>query len=170
MKNIGLKKGTVKVIPHQDVWHSNFEKEEKLILALKNKYIKGIEHVGSTSIPNMPAKPIIDINVGIDNFYNASKLVKSLSGIGYEFRLEPRRFQWLFVKMDKDRETHYLKVVRYKGKYWNEYQSFKNILMTNKKAFEQYKKLKLRLGDAHSNDRKAYTKSKSNLIKDILGK
>ncbi len=170
MKNIGLKKGTVKVILHQYTWHSNFEKEKVLILSLKNKYIKSIDHVGSTSIPNIPAKPIIDINVGIDNFYNASKLVKSLSSIGYEFRLEPRRFQWLFVKMDKDKETHYLKVIRYKGKYWNEYQKFKSILMTNKKAFEQYKNLKLKLGATHLNDRKAYTKSKNNLIQEILKK
>ena len=170
MKNIGLKKGTVKVLPHQDIWHSNFEKEKMLILGLNNKYIKAVEHVGSTSIPNMPAKPIIDINVGVDNFYNASKLVKSLSGLGYEFRLEPRRFQWLFVKIDKDRETHYLRIIRYKGRYWNEYQNFKNILITNKKDFEKYKKLKLKLGVTHLDDRKTYTKNKSNLIKDILGK
>lgn len=170
MKNIGLKKGTVKVLPHQDVWHSNFEKEKELILSLHNKYIKDVEHVGSTSVPNMPAKPIIDINIGIDNFYNASKLIKSLSKIGYEFRREPRRFQWLFVKVNKDEETHYLKVLRYKGKYWNEYQTLKKNLTTDKKAFERYKKLKLKLAVTHSIDRKAYTKSKSSLIRDILGK
>ncbi len=169
MKNIGLKKGAVKVLPHQESWHSNFENEKGLILSLNNKHIKSVEHVGSTSVPNMPAKPIIDINVGIDNFYNASKLVKGLSGIGYEFRVEPRRFQWLFVKTNKDKETHYLKVMRYQGKSWNEGQSFKKILTTNKKAFEQYKKLKLKLSAAHLNDRRTYTKSKSSLIRDILG-
>lgn len=170
MKNIGLKKGSVKVIQHQDTWHSNFEKEKILILSLNNKHIRSVEHVGSTSVPNMPAKPIIDINVGIDNFYNASKIVKSLSKIGYEFKLEPRRFQWLFVKTHNDKETHYLKVLRYKGKYWNEYLNFKSILSTNQKAFEQYKNLKLKLSDIHQSDRRSYTKNKSTCIKNILGK
>ncbi|MFC1614949.1 GrpB family protein [Patescibacteria group bacterium] len=170
MKNIGLKKGTVKILPHQDIWHQNFEKEKELILSLNNKHIKGIEHVGSTSIPNMPAKPIIDINIGIDNFYNAPKLIKSLAKIGYEFRLEPRRFQWLFVKKKGDKDTHYLKILRYKGNYWNEYQAFKEILLSNKKAFVQYKKLKLKLGGIHSINRKAYTKNKSEFIKRILKK
>ena len=170
MKNIGLKRGAVRVLSHQDVWHTNFEKEKTLILSLKNKHIKSIEHVGSTSVPGVPAKPIIDINVGIDNFYNASKLIKNLSQAGYEFVLEPRKFQWLFVKSDSGMETHYLKVIRYKGNYWNEYENFKKILMTNKKAFGQYKNLKLKLAENTSSDRKEYTKGKGNLIKNILGK
>lgn len=168
MKNIGLKKGTVKILPHQYDWHSDFEKEQEQILSLRNKHIRGIEHVGSTSIPGMPAKPIIDINIGIDNFYNAQKLVKKLSKIGYEFRLEPRRFQWLFVKIDRNKETHYLKIIKYKGNYWNEYQNFKKILMSDKKVFEQYKKLKMKLGNIHSGNRKGYTKDKSEFIREIL--
>ena len=170
MRNIGLQKGTVKILQHQNSWLKNFEKEKGLVLSLKNKYIKGIEHVGSTSIAGMPAKPIIDINVGVDYFYNASKLIKGLSKIGYKFRLKPRKFQWLFVKMNGNKETHYLKIIKYKGNYWNEYQNFKNILISNKKAFEQYKKLKLKLGDNHSDNRKEYTKKKSKLIKQILKK
>jgi GrpB-like predicted nucleotidyltransferase (UPF0157 family) len=170
MQKLGLKRHTVKVFPHQDSWHINFEQEKVLILSLKNKHIKGVDHVGSTSIPEMPAKPIIDINLGIDNFYNASKLVKGLSSVGYTFVLEPRKFQWLFVKTVDGIETNYLKVIRYKGKYWNEYENFKNILMTNKKAFEKYKNLKLKLAENTSADRKEYTKGKGNLIKEILGK
>lgn len=170
MKNLGLKKGTVKVLEHQDSWHKNFEKEKALILSLKNKHIKSVEHVGSTSIEGMPAKPIIDINVGIDNFYNAPKLTKGLSKTGYEFRLEPRRFQWLFVKMKGNKETHYLKIIRYNGNYWKEYQNFKTILESDKNAFGQYKRLKIKLGTTHSGNRKEYTKNKSKTIRHILGK
>ncbi|MDP2630941.1 MAG: GrpB family protein [Candidatus Uhrbacteria bacterium] len=165
---IGLKRNTVKILQHQDVWHSNFEKEKKLLLSIKNKHIKGIEHTGSTSIPNMPAKPIIDIIFGIDNFYNAPKLIKNLSEIGYEFRREPRRFQWLFVKMSGGKDTHYLKIIRHKGNYWNEYINFKKILMHNKEAFKKYKNLKLDLEKKYSNNRKEYTKNKNNLIQKLL--
>jgi GrpB-like predicted nucleotidyltransferase (UPF0157 family) len=170
MKIIGLKRGIVKILPHQSSWHVNFKKEKNSILSLDNKYIKDIEHVGSTSVPNMPAKPIIDIVVGIDNFYNASKLVNGLSEIGYIFAHEPRRFQWLFIKQSGEYHTHYLKIVRYKGNYWNEYQDFKNILIRDKRAFEKYKKIKLKQGDINSDNREKYTASKKNIIKEILNK
>lgn len=167
MKNLGLKSGTVKVLPHQFTWHTNFEKEKELILSIKSKYIKDIKHVGSTSIPNMPVKPIIDIIIGIDNFYNASKLIKSLAKIGYEFRLKPRKSQLLFIKKDGNLETHYLKILRYKGNYWNKYMSFRETLMNNKKAFEQYKKIKLELEKSHKDNRAEYTKNKNNLLRKI---
>jgi GrpB-like predicted nucleotidyltransferase (UPF0157 family) len=168
MKNIGLKKGTVKVVPHQREWHTNFQKEKKLILSLQNKHIKVVEHVGSTSIQKMPAKPIIDIIVGIDRYFNTKKVVKDLASIGYQFRLRPRRYQALFVKMDREKETHYLKVLRYRGKWWYQYMHFKNILSSNKKFFEAYKGLKLKLMESYFDDRKAYTKSKSVFIKKVM--
>lgn len=169
MKNIGLKKGTVKVIPHQKEWHTNFQKEKALIFSLQNKHIEDAEHVGSTSIQGMPAKPIVDIIIGIDKYFNTAKVVKDLASIGYEFRLRPRRYQTLFVKMDGEKETHYLKVLRYRGKWWYQYIHFKNILSSNKKFFEAYKHLKLKLAGNHSADRKAYTQGKSVLIKKVLG-
>lgn len=168
MKNIGLKKGTVWVAPHQRKWHVSFQNEKELILSLQNKYIKDIEHVGSTSIQGMPAKPIIDIIIGIDKYSNTAKVVKDLARIGYEFRLRPRRYQTLFVKMDGEKETHYLKVLRYRGVWWYQYMHFKKILSSNKKFFEAYKNLKLKLGDSYSDDRKAYTKAKSAFIKKYL--
>lgn len=170
MKNIGLKLGTVKVISHQNGWHTNFENEKQLLFGLKNKHIIAVEHVGSTSVPGMPAKPIIDINIGIDVFYNATKLKKALSRIGYEFVLEPRRYQWLFAKSDNSAQTHYLKILRYKGKYWNEYIRFKHILLTDVKAFDRYKELKLKLSTEHADNRKGYTKGKSSLINELLDK
>jgi GrpB-like predicted nucleotidyltransferase (UPF0157 family) len=165
---IGLKKNTVRVVRHQKIWRRNFENEKELIASIGNRHVKRIEHVGSTSVQGMPAKPIIDIIVGIDKFSHASKLVKGLSRVGYEFRLVPRRFQWLFVKMDGDKDTHYLKVIRYRGVYWNEYMNFKKILLSNGKSFEKYKKLKLDLGKKHPNNRKKYTKGKQDLIRKLL--
>ena len=168
MKNLGLEKGIVRIISHQNTWHTNFEKEKSLIISLNSKHIKSIEHVGSTSISGMPAKPIIDLVVGIDRYYNKSKLIKGLSSIGYEFRLEPRRCQSLFVKMDGEKETHYLKVLRYRGIWWNEYLRFKSSLLSNKKFFREYKNLKLKLGSEFLDNRKEYTRNKSSLIKKIL--
>lgn len=158
------------MIPHKATWHSDFEKEKRLILALQNKYIRAVEHVGSTSVPGMPAKPIIDIIVGIDTYRNKGKLVRDLSSIGYDFRLEPRRYQSLFIKVKGERITHHLKVLRYKGVWWKEYMTFKGQLLHDKKSFESYRNIKLRLGKEFSDDRKAYTRAKSESIKAILAK
>lgn len=168
MTPLGLKKGTVKVIAHQAAWHSEFEKQKKQILGLGNKHICAIEHTGSTSVPSMPAKPIIDLMIGIDKYRNKSKLVKDLARIGFEFRLEPRRYQSLFVKKSGGRETHYLKVIRHKGKWWSQYLAFKNKLMNDKKSFERYRKHKLKSEESFADNRKAYTKSKAELIAKIL--
>ena len=107
------------------------------------------------------------IIIGIDNFYNASKLIKSLAKIGYEFRYEPRKFQWLFIKKEGDLETHYLKILRYKGNYWNKYMGFREVLMNDKKAFEQYKKIKLELEKSYGDNRIEYTKNKNILLRKI---
>ncbi|MEK7118358.1 MAG: GrpB family protein [Patescibacteria group bacterium] len=169
MTSLGLKKGTVKVLPHQTTWHSNFEKQKEQILGLKNKHICAVEHVGSTSVLGMPAKPIVDIIVGVDKYCNKGKLIKDLACIGFEFRFEPRKYQSLFVKTNSGRETHYLKVLRYKGNWWNQYLVFKDVLMNDKKFFERYRKLKLKSRQEFVDNRKAYTRSKSELIARILG-
>lgn len=168
MTSLGLKKGTVKILPHQAAWHSNFEKQKEQILALKNKHVCAVEHVGSTSIPGMPAKPIIDIILGIDKYRNKGRLVKDLARIGFEFRFEPRRYQSLFVKTSNGRETHYLKILRYKGNWWNQDLAFKDKLMNDKRSFEMYRKLKLKSGREFAGNRKEYTRSKSGLIARIL--
>ena len=80
---LGLPRGEVEVVKYQKTWLNDFITEKELIRNLKNIHIKSIEHIGSTSIPNMPAKPILDLMVGVDIFYNASKVVRDLEKIGY---------------------------------------------------------------------------------------
>ena len=62
---IGLKRGTVKLVPHNSKWEELFKKEKQLLKKTFGDTILGIEHIGSTAIPNIPAKPIIDIDVGV---------------------------------------------------------------------------------------------------------
>ena len=64
---LGLKRGTVKLTQHHDEWARLFEKEKQVLLETFEDLIIAIEHVGSTAIPNIPAKPIIDMNVAISS-------------------------------------------------------------------------------------------------------
>lgn len=83
---IGLKRGTVKLMPHNKVWFSIFEKEKKHLKKKLGNLAIDIQHIGSTSIPGIPAKPIIDIAVGVRSLKDVKKFPKSLKSLGYKLR------------------------------------------------------------------------------------
>ena len=80
---IGLKRGTVKIVPYSEVWKKLFETEKDLLLSAIGSYVLEIEHVGSTSVKNLEAKPIIDIAVAVGNISNVEKCVSPLENLGY---------------------------------------------------------------------------------------
>lgn len=164
-----IKMNEVKVISFQHDWFSLFEKEKTGIEKINIPCVKSIDHVGSTSIKNMPAKPIVDILIGIDKFSNYKTLVCPLENFGYTFHSIPRNGQAFFFKEDKSGHVLcHLKIVRYNGDNWNKYQKFKEILNNNKRVFNEYKKLKLLLAKNNSSDRNRYTSLKQDFIKEIL--
>ena len=75
---LGLKRGTVKLLPHDASWTKKFEKEKKRLLSRLGDSIIDVQHIGSTAIPHIPAKPMIDILVGIDSMRNRAKFIKPL--------------------------------------------------------------------------------------------
>ena len=74
---IGLKRGTVKLLPHNPKWSEVFEKENKILVRALNGLVVDIQHIGSTSIPGIPAKPIIDISIGIKSMKNSRDFIKN---------------------------------------------------------------------------------------------
>lgn len=98
MSQLGLQYDEVKLEKHTSAWSKDFLKDKENIENVCPADILHIEHVGSTSVPGMPAKPIIDILVGINRYSDYKKLIKPLSKIGYQFYREPRRYQALFLK------------------------------------------------------------------------
>ena len=91
---LGLKGGEVSVSPYRDEWNVLFELEKENIEEAIGDYVEDIQHVGSTSIPGMCAKPKLDVAVAVEDFDEATICIEPLAGIGYEFRGEngvPRR-------------------------------------------------------------------------------
>lgn len=167
----GLKINEVRIEEYNISWSKKFLSEKALLLNVLDNKIKSIEHIGSTSIPEMPAKPIIDILIGINKYKDFKKLIRPLENAGYVFHREPRRYEAFFLKKTKDdRTTHHLKVVKFNGTNWRKYILFKERLINNKKYFNQYKKLKLDLSIKFKEDRKQYTLSKNELLKKLLEK
>ena len=168
--NIGLKRGTVKVVPYQKEWAEEFEKERSRILSVRGDSVVAVEHIGSTSVPGLAAKPIIDIGVGIKRLKDADKLIKPLSKIGYKFYKEFQKQRLFVAKGTDDSRTHYLHIMRHGGSKWKNDQIFRDYLRSHPKEVERYAKLKKRLAKKYPNDRQAYSDGKREFIDTLVEK
>jgi len=111
---IGLQRKIVKLVPYSPEWPRLFAQEERLLRAAIGAYVVDIQHVGSTAIPGMEAKPIIDIAVALRRLEDVEKCIEPLERLGYEYDEEhPDRH--FFVKGDPSRRTHYLHMVEQRG-------------------------------------------------------
>lgn len=164
---IGLKRGYVKLVPHHKEWQTEFEQEKARIIAKVGDSIVDVQHIGSTSIPGIKAKPIIDMSAGIRRFKDAQKLVKPLRALGYNF---DRRFQnqMFFAKGPDVRRTHYLHVMRYQGAKWKSDKLFRDYLIAHSARAKAYTKLKIKLAKQYAKERQKYSDGKDTFIKETL--
>lgn len=168
--SIGLKRGTVKVVPYQRNWTTEFEKEKARITKACADKIVAVEHIGSTSVLGLVAKPIIDIAIGLRRLKDAKQLLPALKKLGYHFYKDFQRQRLFVAKGPDEKHTHYLHVMRYGGVKWSTDQLFRNYLRSHPNEVKCYSKLKEKLAKLHTNDRDAYSKEKDAFIKSIITK
>jgi GrpB-like predicted nucleotidyltransferase (UPF0157 family) len=168
---IGLKRGVVELKPHNPKWRELYEEEEVLVSKAVSAFLIEIQHIGSTAIPGIMAKPIIDIALAIDSLENVEKIIKPLEEIGYTYRGEagiPHRH--LFVKGSEDFRTHHMHVMHRSHYEWKKHIVFRDYLRKHPKEAKEYSNLKLKLEKEFKEDRESYTESKSEFIESILEK
>lgn len=166
---IGLRRRTVKLSPHNKKWGALFEKEKELLIRRLDGLVTDIQHIGSTAIPGISAKPIIDMALGLSTLSDARKLIKPLTDLRYTWRKtagSSRR--WLFVKGPEEQRTHYLHVMRYNGDTWKRDVLFRDYLRANPAYAERYEKLKTALARKYGDNRGMYTKSKASFIRTTI--
>lgn len=166
---IGLKRGTVSLVEYQPAWAVAFKNEKKQLQVVLGDYISDIEHVGSTSVPGLAAKPIIDMVAAIDDLSVYKQLIEPLTAIGYEYMPE-RVFndRVFFPKGPRENRTHHLSLVVKNSDGWKKTLAFRDYLRNNIAAKDRYQALKTELAAKYPNDRASYTKAKEHLIRDIL--
>lgn len=166
---LGVKRGTVKVVLNSDELITEYEKEKQILLSLFENNFMEIEHIGSTTIPNIIAKPIIDIAIKVKNVETLDEIYQKLNQIGYIERIgRLSGRQKVFAKGSDLNVTHHLHIIENGEKDWDEKLSFKNLLLTNNKIANEYAELKKKLASKYCNDRASYTKEKSIFIRKIL--
>jgi len=168
---IGLRRGTVKLLPYDYRWVELYKQEEKLLLSLIGRYVIDIQHVGSTSIEGLESKPILDIAVGVKSLNDVENFRNLLENAGYQYRgsagVEGRV---MFAKGGEDSRTHYLHIDAYGGELWKNHIYFRDYLRLNKKSVEEYSRLKKDLASKFKEDRNSYTSAKDDFINSTLKK
>ena len=167
---VGLKRGTVQLEPHDKQW------DEAAIQTIKNlKSILGddavdIQHIGSTAIPAIKAKPIIDIVVGVTDFEKIMSYNEQLQKDGIFYRGSDVEDQILYVMgdMEKDIRTHHIHIVKWNGTEWKNYIHFRDYLNDNENMALQYQRVKEELESKYADNRGLYTKGKKDIIDIIL--
>lgn len=167
---LGLKRKIVRLVPYNPRWKDAFIREKRRIKKALARKAKGIEHIGSTAIPGVWAKPIMDIQVGIDNIQNYRACAGPLHRLGYVFRGSSFAGERLFVKGPESKRTHYLHMTRKGSRYWVLHLRFRDYLRRNREAAGEYSGLKKRLFRRFKSNRKRYTDGKGKFVRSILRK
>lgn len=157
----------VKLHDYSEDWPSLYEAERQRLLSLLPDTFINLQHIGSTSIPGMIAKPIIDILAGVDSMETAKSIAAKLCNSGYttsaEFNQSLSDRQW-FMRWAHGHRTHHLHVVVYGSKVWVERLSFRDSLRSSAELASEYAKLKTQIAVKHATDREAYTDAKSDFV------
>jgi len=161
----------VAIVPYDPRWPELFRQEKEHLLAcLPNELIRRIEHFGSTAVPGLAAKPIVDMLVEVTDLEaTKARIVPVLEAQGYDYFWRPAMFEgppfyaW-FIKRDAHGvRTHHIHMVERHFEHW-ERLLFRDYLIEHPAVAAAYQALKLRLAAAHPNDRVAYTKGKTEFI------
>lgn len=166
-------KRSVKIVDYDPRWPAIFAEEKNRILSVLKEKVVAIEHVGSTAVQDLGAKPIIDIMVAVRSLSDAEECIKPLRSIGYEYvpeyekELPERRY---FHRGPKEipNEHFHLHMVERGSDFWQKHITFRDYLRLRPDIAEQYCKLKRELARKHVSDREAYTKAKTTFIESVI--
>ncbi|NHJ31546.1 MAG: GrpB family protein [Asgard group archaeon] len=153
-------------------WPDFFKEEKEEIEKTLGHLIVKIEHIGSTAVPGMGGKPIIDIMIGVREKENTEKCIPLLESIGYVF--DPERHEDFPERKSLDKRTKGIKIHLYivdiNSEYWSRHILFRDHLRANPEIAREYNKLKEELVKKYRYDRESYSKGKAKFIKKVEDK
>ena len=153
------------LVPHRSEWGELFEEEAARLRSALGGAILRVEHVGSTAVEGMEAKPLIDMLAAVESLENAGGLVPALEGMGYEHRGDGgARGRVFLAKGPRSRRTHHLSLAEPTGEHWRRTLLFRDYLRAHPEAAEEYRNLKRELAREYPEDRDSYTAGKDRFI------
>lgn len=175
---VGLKRGTVQLCEHEKEWETEAQNTIARLKEILGDVIKDIQHVGSTSVLTIKAKPIIDIALAVDSFDDIFAYEKELKDAGFYYRPKSDLGEQLlfasgsFYAGTGDLQTHFIHVVRTNSMDWINYINFRDYLNSTPSAAKAYEDLKVSLALQAPVDsgREKYRKGKHDFIVNTLRK
>lgn len=161
----------VTVEPYNSQWPEKFAAEAPLIRQAMGDCAVEVQHIGSTSVPGLAAKPVIDILVGVSGPLEMSAAqIKAMAAIGYEYRGDAGVEGRLFFRKGGANRSHHCHVVSYGDSVWQEHLLFRDYLRTHPADREAYALLKQELAAQYggAEQRAVYTESKAPFIQGVL--
>ena len=167
---LGLRLGIVGVVAHRSVWRDLFEQEKGFLEEHIGGLAADIQHIGSTAVPDLAAKPILDIAVAVASEDTIAQCVQVLCDSGYIDRGDQGGEGGHLVVKERapDLRTHHLHIVTLADPQWGWYLRFRDALREDGALRRRYSELKRGLQKRHPQDRLAYTLAKHEFIRAVL--
>jgi len=161
----------VGVVPYDPSWPTLFAQEREKLIQIFSGIDVRVEHIGSTAVPGLGGKPVIDILVGVIEIGEVQSRLSELEKLGYryvpEFESQNPERQF-FVKKTSGVCSHHLHTVEIGGEFWRHYLLFRDYLRAHEAITRQYFETKEKLAGQFKDDRESYTNGKSVFIKRVL--
>jgi len=160
------------VVDYDEGWALQASQERQRLHDLLGPWlVDDVHHVGSTAVPGLPAKPIIDLMAGVGSLDDAPAMARVLAP--YEWHLVPaeldaRPWRRLFVKVAAGHRVAHLHLLDPRTRRWAEQLRFRDRLRARPALAAEYAALKRRLARAHADDREAYAEGKAAFVRRVL--
>lgn len=159
----------VRIVSYDPTWPERFECERAALAGAIGEWVDGgIHHVGSTAVPGLEAKPVIDILAGVMSLEGSRACFDRLSELGYLYApYRSEEMHW-FCKPSSSRRTHHLHLVPTGSRRFRDELAFRDYLRAHAGAAAEYGALKRRLAGEFEHDREGYTEAKGEFIRAIV--
>jgi GrpB-like predicted nucleotidyltransferase (UPF0157 family) len=155
----------VEIVPYDPSWPAQFQEEMAILRRALGTWLVGaIEHIGSTAILGLAAKPVIDIMAGVQTLEDSRPAIAAATELGYCYTPYQAAFEHWFCKPSPAFRTHHLHLIPVGTPQWLRPIAFRDYLRAHANVLGEYEALKRRLALEHHLDREAYTQAKRPFI------
>lgn len=165
----GDENAPVKLVPYDPLWPSKFESERAVLRRLLAPWVvANIEHVGSTAVSGLSAKPVIDIMVPVECLDSSRGAIEAASQAGYIYWPYKADVMHWFCKPSAAHRTHHLHLIPYESPLWFDRLRFRDALRSDPHLARRYAELKLHLAKRYRHDRESYTEGKTEFVAAVV--
>jgi GrpB-like predicted nucleotidyltransferase (UPF0157 family) len=155
----------IEIVPYDPCWPMRFQQEAEILRqALAHWLVGAIEHIGSTAISGLAAKPVIDIMAGVRTLNESRPAITAAAQLGYCYAPYHTEVEHWFCKPSPAFRTHHLHLIPVGTPQWLRPIAFRDYLRAHADIASEYEALKRGLAEEHRRDREAYTEAKRPFI------